>query len=163
MTGFDYAVLAVISLSSLLGLWRGLVSEVLALAAWVAAFFAARTWGYVAADALSVWLRDPSLRQGAGFVAVFAVTLLLFAAARFLLSRLLRAVGLGLVDRFFGALFGIIRGALLALAGVLVCGMTDLPRQRWWREAWLSPPLETAVLAARPWLPPTVAQRIRYR
>lgn len=163
MTGFDYAVLMVIALSSLLGLWRGLVSEVLALAAWVAAFFAARTWGYVAADALAHWLRDPSLRQGAGFAAVFAVTLLLFATASFLLSRLLRVVGLGLIDRFFGALFGVIRGVLMALAGVLLCGMSDLPRQPWWREAWLSPPLETAVLAARPWFPPAVAQRIRYR
>lgn len=163
MTSFDYAVLMVIALSSALGLWRGVVSEILGLAAWVAAFFAARTWGHVAADALAHWLRDPSLRQGAGFIAVFVVTLLLFATVGFLLSRLLRAVGLGLIDRFFGAMFGIIRGVLIALAGVLVCGMTDLPRQIWWREAWLSPPLETAVLAAKPWLPPTMAQRIRYR
>jgi len=163
MTSFDYAVLMVIALSSLLGLWRGLVSEVLALVAWVAAFFAARTWGHVAADTLAHWLRDPSLRQGAGFAAVFVVTLLLFATAGFILSRLLRAVGLGLVDRFFGALFGILRGVLIVLAGVLVCGMTQLPREDWWRAAWLAPPLETAVLAAKPWLPATMAQRIRYR
>ena len=163
MTSFDYAVLTVIALSSALGLWRGLVSELLALAAWVAAFFAARTWGHVAADALAPWLRDPTLRQGAGFVALFVVTLLLFAAAGFLLSRLMRVVGLGFFDRFFGALFGIVRGVLMTLAAVLVCGMVDLPRQPWWREAWLAPPLETAVLAARPWLPQAVAQRIRYR
>lgn len=163
MTGFDYAVLAVIALSSALGLWRGVASEVLGLAAWVAAFFAARIWGHVAAAALAHWLRDPVLRQGAGFVAVFLATLLLFAAARFLLSQLLRAVGLGLVDRFLGALFGVVRGVLMVLAAVLVCGMTDLPRKVWWREAELSAPLATAVLAARPWLPAAVAERIRYR
>ncbi len=163
MTGFDYAVLAVIALSSLLGLWRGVASEILGLAAWVAAFFAARAWAPVAADALAAWLAEPAARAAAGFVAVFVATLLVFAVARFLLSRLLRAVGLGLVDRFLGALFGILRGVLMALAGVLVCGLTDLPRHTWWREAWLAPPLETAVLAARPWLPRTVAQRIRYR
>ncbi len=163
MTGFDYVVFAVLALSSVLGLWRGLASEVLALAAWVAAFFAARSWGHVAADVLSRWLHDPVLLQGAGFVAVFAATLLLFAVVRFLLAQLLRAVGLGLIDRFFGALFGVIRGVLMVLAGVLVCGMTNLPRETWWREAWLSAPLETAVMAGRPWLPPTMAQRIRYR
>jgi membrane protein required for colicin V production len=38
-----------------------------------------------------------------------------------------------------------------------------LPQQAWWRQAWLAPPLETAVLASKPWLPAAVAKRIRYR
>jgi len=163
MTGFDYVVLMVIALSSLLGLWRGVVNETLGLAAWVAAFFAARAWGLVASGLLTGWISEPAWRSAAGFAAVFLVTLLIFAAARFLISRLLRAVGLGLADRFLGALFGIVRGVLVVLAGILVCGMTPLPRQPWWRDASLSPPLETAVLAIKPWLPKTVAQRIRYR
>ena len=160
---FDWIVLAVIGLSSLLGIWRGLVSEVLALLAWVAAFVAARAWGGTVADLLSGWLQDPSLRQVAGLVAVFAATMLLFAAARFVFSRLLRAVGLGLADRFLGMLFGIVRGMLIVFTVVLLCGMTDLPRRAWWRDAYLAPPLETSALALKPWLPPQVAQRIHYR
>ncbi|HUY04231.1 MAG TPA: CvpA family protein [Rhodocyclaceae bacterium] len=162
MTGFDYLVLMVIALSSLLGLWRGVVSELLGLAAWVAAFFAARAWGLVVAGWLTAWLGEPAWRAAAGFAAVFLVTLLIFAAARLVLSRLLRAVGLGFADRLLGALFGVARGVLVVLAAVLVCGMTALPRQPWWRQASLAPPLETAVLAIKPWLPKTVAQRIRY-
>ena len=42
MTAFDYAVLAVLGLSLLLGVWRGLASEVLALAAWIVAFLAGK-------------------------------------------------------------------------------------------------------------------------
>ncbi|MFA7282305.1 MAG: CvpA family protein [Sterolibacterium sp.] len=160
---FDCAVAAILVLSALLGLWRGIVSEILALLAWVAAFFAAKIWGGQAAEILSAWLRDPALRQVLGFVAVFALTLLLFSAVRFFLSRLLRAVGLGLVDRFLGVLFGLVRGLLIALAGVMLGGLTEFPRQTWWREAILAPPLETAVLAFKPWLPPQVAQKIRYR
>lgn len=163
LTAFDWIVLAVTVASSLLGMWRGLVSEVLALLAWVAGFFAARAWGGMVADLLSAWWHDPALRQMAGFVGVFIVTLLLFAVARWVISRLLRAVGLGLVDRFLGTLFGIVRGLLIVLTGVLVCGMTELPRQAWWREAFLAPPLETAVVAVKPWLPPQLAQRVRYR
>jgi len=160
---FDWIVLAVIVLSSLLGMWRGLMSEVLALLAWIAAFIAARTWGGMVADLLSGWLQDPPLRQVAGLVAVFVATMLLFAAARFVFSRLLRAVGLGLVDRFLGMLFGIVRGILIVFTVVLLCGMTDLPRRAWWRDASLAPPLETSVMALKPWLPPQVAQRIHYR
>lgn len=163
LTAFDWVVLAVIAFSSLLGMWRGLVSEVLALLAWIAGFFAARTWGGTAAELLSGWLHDPALRQMAGFVTVFVVTMLLFSVARFVFSRLLRAVGLGLVDRFLGALFGIVRGLVIVLIGVLLGGMTELPRQQWWREAFLAAPLETAAVAIKPWLPSQVAQRIRYR
>ncbi|MDD5176869.1 MAG: CvpA family protein [Sterolibacterium sp.] len=163
ITAFDCVVLAVIALSSLLGLWRGVVSEVLALLAWLVAFVAARMWGGQAAEALAVWMRDPVLRQVLGFVAVFVATLLLFGVLRFFLSRLLRVVGLGLVDRFLGMLFGIVRGLLVVLAGILLGGLTELPRQAWWREAILAPPLETAVLALKPWLPPQAAQRVRYR
>ncbi|MBI3524405.1 MAG: CvpA family protein [Betaproteobacteria bacterium] len=162
-TGFDWVVVTVVLLSSLLGLWRGLVSEVLALLAWVAAFFAARTWGGLAAEFLSAWLRDPGVRQVAGFAAVFVLTLLLFAALRFLLAGFLRMIGLGLADRFLGMLFGAARGLLMVLAGVLLGGLTELPRHDWWREAMLALPLETAVVAAKPWLPAQVAQRIRYR
>ena len=163
ITVFDCIVLAVLFLSALLGLWRGLASEVLAMLAWLAAFVAARIWGGPAAEIMAVWLRDPVLRQALGFVAVFVATLLLFGVLRFFLSRLLRVVGLGLVDRFLGMLFGIARGLLIVLAGVLIGGLTEQPRQAWWREAILAPPLETAVLALKPWLPPQAAQRVRYR
>jgi membrane protein required for colicin V production len=75
----------------------------------------------------------------------------------------LRAIGLGPLDRFLGAVFGIARGVLVVAATVLVGGLTALPQQAWWRDAWLAPPFETAVLAIKPWLPPAVAKRIKYR
>ncbi len=163
MTGFDYAVLAVLGLSVLLGLWRGVVGEVLGIAAWVAAFFAARWWGQAAGEMLPRLSAEPALRLVAGYVAVFVATLLAFGLARLLFSRLLRAVGLGLADRLLGAAFGVARGTLVVLALVLVGGLTSAPRQAWWREAWLAPPLQTAVLAAKPWLPQAVAQKVAYR
>lgn len=163
MTAFDIAVLGVIAASVLLGLWRGVVSEVLALAAWVAGFFAARAWAEPASSFFAGMVSDPALRYAAGFAAVLIGVLVVVAIARTLLSLLLRAVGLGLVDRLLGAGFGVARGALIAFVAVLLGGMTALPRQTWWREAQLAPPLETAVIAAKPWLPAEVAKRIRYR
>ena len=85
------------------------------------------------------------------------------ALLRLALSKLLRAIGLGPLDRFLGAVFGVARGVLVVLLCVLIGGLTVLPQQAWWRQAWLAPPLETAVLAAKPWLPAAVAKRIRYR
>lgn len=163
MTVFDYVVLGIVAASVLLGLWRGVVSEVLALVAWVAGFMAARTWAEPASVFFAGMVSDATLRYAAGFGAVLIGVLVIFAVGRVVLSLLLRAVGLGLIDRLLGAGFGIARGVLIAFVAVLLGGMTTLPKESWWREAQLSPPLETAVIAAKPWLPDEVAKRIRYR
>lgn len=163
MTAFDYAVLTIISASVLLGLWRGVVSEILALAAWIAAFLVARVVAADVATALSGQIGEPGLRLAAAYVLVFAGVLLVFAIARMLISLLLKAVGLGLLDRLLGAAFGVLRGILVVLAAVLVAGMTPLPRADWWRDAMLAQPLEIAIIAAKPWLPADAAKRIRYR
>lgn len=163
MTVFDYAVLAMIAASVLLGFWRGVVSEVLALAAWVAGFIAARAWAESASKLFAGVVLEPALRYAAGFALVMFAVLVAFALGRQLLKLLLRAVGLGALDRLLGAGFGVMRGVLIVLAGVLIAGMTALPKAAWWREATLAPPLETAVIAAKPWLPREIAKRIRYR
>lgn len=163
MTVFDYAVLAVVAASVLLGAWRGIVSEALALAAWVAAFFSGRAFAPDVAPVFSGWIKEPALQYIAGFAVVVVAVLVFVALLRLAVSRLLRAIGLGPLDRLLGAVFGIARGVLVVLAAVLIGGLTVLPQQAWWREAWLAPPLETAVLAIKPWLPPAVAKRIKYR
>lgn len=163
MTVFDYAVLTVISASVLLGLWRGVVSEILALAAWIVAFLVARLLAVEVANGLTGQIAEPGLRLAVAYVLVFVGVLLVFAVARMLISLLLKAVGLGVLDRLLGAAFGVLRGMLVVLVAVLVAGMTPLPKAEWWRGAILAPPLETAVYAAKPWLPADVAKRIRYR
>jgi len=163
MTAFDYAVLTVIAASVLLGLWRGVVSEILALAAWIVAFVVARAEALVVANWLSGQIAEPGMRLAAAYVLVFVGVLLVFAIARMLISLMLKAAGLGLLDRLLGAGFGIMRGVLVVLMSVLVAGMTPLPKADWWRQAMLAPPLETAVIAAKPWLPADAAKRIRFR
>jgi membrane protein required for colicin V production len=163
VTLFDYGVLALMAASVLLGLWRGVVSEVLALAAWLVAFVAARAWAEFASGWFAGVVTEPGLRYAAGFGVVMVAVLIAFAAARLLLKLLLQAVGLGLIDRLLGAGFGVLRGLLIVLIAVLIAGLTTLPRATWWQESSLAPPLETAVIAAKPWLPREVAKRIHYR
>lgn len=163
MTVFDYVVLIVLAASVLLGFSRGVVSEILGLVAWVVAFFVARAQAPLGAHWLAERIADPSLRLAVAFGVILVGVLVLFSLVRLLLSLLLKAVGLGLLDRLLGACFGVLRGGLVVLAGVAAAGMTALPEAVWWREAMLSPPLETAVIAAKPWLPAEVAKRIRFR
>jgi membrane protein required for colicin V production len=45
---------------------------------------------------------------------------------------------------------------------VFAAGMTTVPREPFWRQAALTAPLETAVIAAKPYLPPALAERLKY-
>jgi len=163
MTTFDYVVGAVVLASLLLGLWRGVVGEVVALVAWVLAFFAARLWGAQIAHVVFTGIADPALRIVAGWVSVFVAVLLVMSLLRLALRGLLKALGLSITDRLLGVIFGVARGLAIVLVLVAIGGMTSAPKEKWWSEARFSAPLETAVLAGKPWLPPEVAKRIRFR
>jgi membrane protein required for colicin V production len=163
MTVFDYVLLAIVVLSALVGLWRGLVSEVVALLAWIVALGAAWLYASDVASMLGSYIAEPAWRQVAGFALIFVGVLLLAAILRFLLRELLRAAGLGPADRMFGTLFGVARGLAIAFVLVLVGGMLGMAKEPWWAGSLFAPPLETAVIASKPWLPEVVAERIRFR
>ncbi len=163
MTLFDYFTLTVMTISLLVGVVRGVISEILALLAWVAAFFAARLWAQPVGEYLLAEHAEPLWRPLAGFVIVFVTVLIGFAVLRWLVGLLLKATGLRPLDRMLGALFGILRGFAVLLVMVLLAGLTPLPRQAWWQQALFSAPLETAVLAFKPWLPAELAKRLQYR
>lgn len=163
MTAFDYGVIAIAAASVLIGVWRGVVGEIIALVAWVLAFFAAKAWGSDVARHLLGGIADPALRIVAAWVAVFVVVLLLMALLRLAVRGVLSALGLSVTDRLLGVVFGAARGLAIVLALVAVGGMTSMPKEKWWSDAVFSAPLETAVLAGKPWLPPDIAKRIRFR
>jgi membrane protein required for colicin V production len=162
MTLVDIAVAVIVGLSVLLSLIRGLVREVLALAAWVVAFLSAN----LLAAPVAPWLPDviPSeeLKLMAGFICVFVAVLIAMSVLAILASKLVKSAGLGVEDRLLGGAFGLARGMLVVMVIVLLAGLTSLPRQAVWRNAVLSGPLETLAVHSKAWLPADLAQRITY-
>ena len=162
MTWFDYVVVGVIVLSMLLALFRGVIREIAALAGWAAALILS---GMFAPD-VAQWLPSSLsqvLRSVIAYIGIFLGILLLSGVAGLLLAKLFHAAGLGFADRAVGAVFGLLRGAVIVYVVVMLAGMTSLPKEPFWREAALSGPVETAVLASKPVLPKDLAQRIHYR
>lgn len=162
MTLFDYSVLLVIGLSVILSVMRGLVREVLALLAWLAAFVCANLFS----DAVSVWLpqslENPSLRLLAAFVLIFVATLVLVGLLARIVRHLVHGAGMSAEDRVLGALFGFARGLLVVMVFVLLAGLTSFPRAPVWNNAMLSAPLEALAVFVKPWLPVYLAERITY-
>lgn len=162
MTAFDYIVIAVVAGSVIVALLRGLIAEVLSLTSWLLALWCAKEFAPDVSRFLPVDLAGEGLRLVAAFVLLFFVVWLATALLRVTLTGLMDSIGLGGVNRLLGGVFGLARGLVLVTALVLVGGMSDLPQAPMWRNALLAPPLEDAALSLRPWLPPMLAQNVRY-
>jgi membrane protein required for colicin V production len=161
MTGFDFAVIAILLVSVLLGLWRGLAVEVLSLVGWPLAFVLSNLYSDNFARFLP--LKQETLRTTAAYVLMIAVVLIAWGVLVWVLSKMLKSIGLGRMDRTLGGLFGIVRGGLVVLALVWLAGVTDIPEKPFWRKAMMSKALEDAALMTKAWLPDNIAQRIHYR
>lgn len=162
MTGFDYAVLTVLGLSLLWALLRGFVRELVSMAGWVAAFVLSVLFTQTVAGMLPRSL-GPLLASLFAFLIIFIGVWVVSGFVGLVLSRLMRAVGLGWTDRLLGGLLGLVRGAIIVLVVVMLAGLTPLPREPFWRNAMLSAPIETVLVAMKPLLPEALAQHIRYR
>jgi membrane protein required for colicin V production len=139
MNWTDYIIIGVLALSVFVGLWRGLISEVLALAIWVAAFWVAWTLGPAVAGRLEHVIELPSARIIVGYGLCFIAVLVLGALLRFVIGRLVESTGLSGTDRLLGMLFGFVRGVLVVTLLVFLVGFTAFTRDPWWRQSVLLP------------------------
>jgi len=162
VTNFDYGVLLILGASVVIGLFRGLVKEVLSLIAYVAAFAGAVRYGPVAHEWLAGYIDNPGLRAAVAYAGVFIAVLLAVGIVNLALGLLIKATGLSLADRGMGAVFGLVRGVVIVLVLVVAAGFTPLPKEPWWTEAALSPYAEAGARAVKPYLPEQFADWIRY-
>ncbi|MFM1988487.1 MAG: Pur regulon 18 kDa protein [Pseudomonadota bacterium] len=148
VTGWDWFVLIVAVLSVGIGLIRGLVRTVFALAAWVVGLL-----GVPLASPPVIGVLPEAVPRPVVYLVVF---LLLFVAVRMLGSlaaRGLRGLGLGGVDRLLGAVLGTVRAViviLLAALGAHLAGFSEHPS---WTQAFSRPLLDALVHKAEPFLP----------
>ncbi len=124
MTLFDAIVLVFVGFAAIGGFMRGLVQEVLSLAAWVLAAFAV----YYLHPPLTSWLRGLYDAEPATPLLAFVLLLLIpYAAMRVIAGNVGEASRnsfLGPVDRVLGFGFGALKGALIVVFAfsILVLG-----------------------------------------
>lgn len=162
MTLFDYLALFVLICSVVISTLRGLVKEILSLVGWVVAFVIANAYGQDMAELLPDSVPGQITRLIIAFVVLFIGVRLLMMLFSLAVEALVKAGGLTVADRGLGGLFGLARGVVIVLAAVVLCGMTSIPQQPFWKDALLSPLAETAARTMKPFLPDDVARHVNF-
>jgi len=124
MTIFDIIVLIIVAVAAIGGFLRGLVQEVLSLAAWI---LAACSVYYLHSDFTEFLRGFYDLDPGAGILAFAILLLIPYAAMKLIAGNVgeaSRGSILGPIDRVLGFGFGAIKGALIVIFAfsVLVLG-----------------------------------------
>ncbi|HVI89758.1 MAG TPA: CvpA family protein [Dongiaceae bacterium] len=120
MNFVDICVLAVIGISALLALSRGLVKEVLSILSWVGAVVAVIFLLPRAEPIVGQYIKEPLLAQIASGIGIFILALVVFGIANHYLSANVRSSALGALDRSLGLVFGIVRGAVVVCVAYIL-------------------------------------------
>jgi membrane protein required for colicin V production len=158
----DYAILAVIAISILVGVLRGFIKEVFSLFVWAAAFLVAYQFGGDVATMMEDAVSLPSARSAMGFTGLFVAVLLVGGLINYLLGRLVASTGLSGTDRLLGGVFGAARGLGLMVAVLLVAGFTPIPADPWWQESRTIARMMPLVDWATSWLPESIAEHLDF-
>lgn len=175
MQGFnwvDYIVLAILFFSTLVGLSRGVVKEVISIATWVAAFFVASVFATPVANYFSSSPQAQSVISSAGsgasapitwlayglsFIGLFIITMIAGAIINSVMSRAVEVSGISFANRLLGALFGMIRGFLLNIMMMFLLQLIpSVMQQTWWTQSvfvnTLQPEVQWLASVAQPGL-----------
>lgn len=163
MIWIDYAICGVVLMSAIMGLWRGFIKEAFALFIWMAAVWVGLHYSRDFSQLLQTVISYPSARIITTFIVLFVATLIVGGLISFILSQLIEKTGLTGTDRLLGMLFGVARGAVLVAVMVMLCGLTPLPEDPWWKHSLLIPPFQAFAVWLKTHIPTELAGYIHYR
>ena len=156
----DLTLLALLGVSVLIGLARGLVFELMSLVGWVVAYVVAQAYSPWLAAHLPIGAPGSALQLGVAFVVAFVGVLVAWSLLARLIRMGLHATPLTLIDRLLGAGFGLLRGAVLLLVVATAVAFTPALRSQPWRDSHAAGWLNLALLVIKPHLPTEVARHL---
>jgi membrane protein required for colicin V production len=144
MNWTDYAIIALLIASCVVGLVRGLLREVISLITWVAALWLAWEFADVLAPHLGGALSEAAVRPWAARTIIFVLVLLVGAGVGAIVAHFVRLSIFNSLDRLLGLVFGLLRGAVVLGVLAMLCHAVRLNEETWYRGSTLVPYAEQA-------------------
>ena len=140
MTPIDYIIATIVVISMLFGAIRGFLRESIALLGWLTGLWLA--WRY--APSLEPYLGGSLVGTDLQVWVARIIVLLAVVIAAWLVGSLLgflvQRSGLTLgIDRVLGALFGLVRGAVIVGFAVMLAQAAEMRNEPWWKASKLMP------------------------
>jgi membrane protein required for colicin V production len=161
MLFIDYVIIFIIVISSLLGIFRGFIKELLAIISWVLAFY----FSSILSDSVSKFIPfdfDDSLKYFIAYLLIFVFVLIVASILIKLLNKFVKTVGLTLTNVLMGSIFGLIRGVLIAFLLILVAENFRFIDKETLSKSLLVPMIKEYVEKTLPYLPEEWLTHVEY-
>ena len=133
----DIAIVVVVLLSVITGLFRGFVKELIAFGVWVFAFWFAYNYGSLLTPWLTQYIHDKTILTIVEFIIILFVSLILGGLINAIIGFLMRRSGLSGTDRLLGMGFGFVRGVFIVAILMVGIRMTGMPFEQYSKESKL--------------------------
>jgi membrane protein required for colicin V production len=139
MIAVDYIILAILIISAIMGLVRGLLRESIAVITWFLAIILAWSFASSLEPHLGGVLVGSPLRIWAARAIIFVGVLLLGGAVSTVLGHYVRVSMFAGMDKFLGLVFGIVRGVVIVGVFTIAVQALRMDEDNSWRRSKLMP------------------------
>jgi len=138
MNFLDIILICIAGIFLIRGLFRGLVQEIMSLTAIVLALFLASNYQHLLVPHLELYIKSEITVSALSYVVIFFGVIITFWLLAKLIRSMLDISLLGWIDRFAGAVFGLIEGVLIGLI-LLMFLQAFAPESEWLADSSLAP------------------------
>ena len=149
MIAVDYIILAIVVISAIMGLVRGLLREAIAVITWFLGIVLAWMFADSLAAHLGGVLENSPMRIWAARVVIFVGVLLVGGAVSVIVGHYVRVSMFSGLDKFLGFVFGIIRGVVIVGAFTIAIQTLRMDEDPRWKSSRLLPYAEGVADALR--------------
>ena len=149
----DYSILGIIVFSTVVSFFRGFLREAVSLVVWVVGILVAMKFANPMQHYLISWIDSTTLRYVIVFTALFLVILVIGALISKLIQLFVHKVGLNVMDRFLGIIFGGARGVVIVSVLLMFFGMGGVQSTETLTESQLAPYFKPLVSWLNNYLP----------
>ena len=146
MTEIDWIICALLVLSTVVGIMRGVIREVLSIVGWVAGFMLSMSFAGEIADRIPLDSIGYIPRVIIAAVLILVACLFVVGLFGFILRKMLEVAALTFEDRILGAAFGFVRVFFFGLS-------QSLSSSRMWQQSVMIGPAETVIEWSMPYMP----------
>lgn len=153
----DFAIIGIIFLSAFISVIRGFIREAISLATWVFAIWASLRYTLLVSSYLTEAINLTTLRIGTAALIIFISVLIVGAVINYIVGQLIEKTRFSGTDRTLGAVFGMLRGALIVAIIIVLASLTPIPQEPWWKQSAFLPVLQEKIMVYKVYLPEQIS------
>ena len=107
------------------GFLKGFMSELISLICWSSAIYVSANYFHIQIGFIDEYLNSKQISQFLAFILIFISTFIFSSILGFTASKMIGLLGFSFFNRFFGLIFGLLKGSVLIIILVYMLDLTE--------------------------------------